>query len=238
MGPVSDLSVLLKTLEPVLNPGVFVFASVEDGNAIDPAVIVASIREREGLSVVTSEADARVSGLNTLFKCAWITLTVNSALEAVGLTAAFATALGNAGISCNVVAGAYHDHIFVPPGISRRGDACTSSVADGWSHRATTGEYCLVSFGSNVKRTHVRRKPASERIDRPEWVGQRHLSAGTDLISLHLKGDSHESASRRPTTVIDEPFTQRQKWGGSETAGDSPQKPARECFQGCKTIGT
>ncbi|SAL80763.1 ACT domain-containing protein [Caballeronia telluris] len=114
MNPVSDLSVLLKTLEPELNPGVFVFASVKDGNAIDPAVIVASIREPEGLSVVTSEVDARISGLNAFFKCAWITLTVNSASEAVGLTAAFASALGNSGISCNVVAGAYHDHIFVP----------------------------------------------------------------------------------------------------------------------------
>ncbi|MFM0730524.1 ACT domain-containing protein [Paraburkholderia sediminicola] len=114
MPPVSDLSVLLKTLEPVLNPGVFVFASVKDGHAIDPAVIVASIREPEGLSVITSEADAATSGLNALFKCAWITLTVNSALEAVGLTAAFARALGYSGISCNVVAGAYHDHIFVP----------------------------------------------------------------------------------------------------------------------------
>jgi hypothetical protein len=114
MSPVSDLSVLLKTLEPVLNPGVFVFASVKEGHAIDPAVIVASIREPEGLSVITSEADAATSGLNALFKCAWITLTVNSALDAVGLTAAFARALGSAGISCNVVAGAYHDHIFVP----------------------------------------------------------------------------------------------------------------------------
>ncbi|CAE6793205.1 hypothetical protein R69746_04832 [Paraburkholderia aspalathi] len=114
MNPVSDLSVLLKTLEPALNPGVFVFASVKDGHAIDPAVIVASIREPEGLSVIMSETDAAISGLNPLFKCAWITLTVNSALEAVGLTAAFATALGRSGISCNVVAGAYHDHIFVP----------------------------------------------------------------------------------------------------------------------------
>jgi hypothetical protein len=31
-----------------------------------------------------------------------------SDLQAVGLTAAFATALGRAGISCNVVAGAQH----------------------------------------------------------------------------------------------------------------------------------
>jgi hypothetical protein len=114
MTTVSDLSVLLKTLEPALNPGVFVFASVKDGHAIDPAVIVASIREPEGLSVNKSETDAATSGLNPLFKCAWITLTVNSSLDAVGLTAAFASALGHSGISCNVVAGAYHDHIFVP----------------------------------------------------------------------------------------------------------------------------
>jgi hypothetical protein len=114
MNPVADLSVLLKTLAPVLNPGVFVFASVKDGHAIDPAVIVASIREPEGLSVITSETDAAMRGLHVLFKCAWITLTVNSALDAVGLTAAFASALGRSGISCNVLAGAYHDHIFVP----------------------------------------------------------------------------------------------------------------------------
>jgi len=42
-----------------------------------------------------------------------ITLNIHSSLEAVGLTAAFATALGKHNISANVVAGCYHDHIFV-----------------------------------------------------------------------------------------------------------------------------
>ncbi len=42
-----------------------------------------------------------------------ITLTVHSSLDAVGLTAAVATKLASYGISANVVAAYYHDHIFV-----------------------------------------------------------------------------------------------------------------------------
>jgi len=53
-------------------------------------------------------------GLPIAFTAAWITLTVHSDLAAVGLTATFSQALGQAGISCNVVAGVHHDHLFVP----------------------------------------------------------------------------------------------------------------------------
>jgi uncharacterized protein len=114
MDAASDLARLLGTMEPVLNPGTFVFASLAKGVIFDPTHIIASVREPEGLSVVVSEEDAKKGALPILFRCAWITLTVNSDLHAVGLTAAFSAALGDAGISCNVVAGAYHDHIFVP----------------------------------------------------------------------------------------------------------------------------
>ena len=43
-----------------------------------------------------------------------ITLHVTSALDGVGLTAAVATALSELGIPANVVAGHFHDHVFVP----------------------------------------------------------------------------------------------------------------------------
>lgn len=110
----TDLDELLRSMAPELNPGVYVFATLPSGATVDAAHVVASIREREGVSVVVAQDVAQRAGLESLFVCAWITLKVHSDLQAVGLTAAFSDALGRAGISCNVVAGACHDHIFVP----------------------------------------------------------------------------------------------------------------------------
>jgi hypothetical protein len=112
--PISDLDQLLASMHPELNEGVYVFASVPvetDVKALDP---VATFREKEGLTLVVEEETAKRAGLDALFRSAWITLTVHSDLQAVGLTAAFSKSLGEAGISCKVIAAAYHDHIFVP----------------------------------------------------------------------------------------------------------------------------
>ncbi len=118
--PSSNLDQLLRFLEPVLNEGTWVFASLPpgtDGKGLDP---LASMREAEGITVVVAEEVAVRQGLPILFRAAWITLTVHSDLQAVGLTAAFAGALAQANISCNVVAGACHDHLFVPVDAAQR----------------------------------------------------------------------------------------------------------------------
>jgi hypothetical protein len=112
--PESDLAELLRTLEPLLNEGVYVYSVVPASTDLRSVPIVATFLEPEGRTLILSEADALQAGLPVLFRAAWITLQVHSDLQAVGLTAAVSRTLSEAGISCNVVAAAHHDHLFVP----------------------------------------------------------------------------------------------------------------------------
>lgn len=112
--PISTLTTLLRSMEPVLHDGIYAYCCVPHNAQLAAFSPVVTVRESEGLTLVVPEAQAIAAGVPVLFRAAWISLTVHSDLETVGLTAAFSSALGQAGISCNVVAGAYHDHIFVP----------------------------------------------------------------------------------------------------------------------------
>lgn len=112
--PVSDLAQMLASMQPELNEGAYVFSSVQADTDVSRLAPIATFREREGLTVIVDESTALREGLPVLFRAAWITLTVHSDLQAVGLTAAVAEVLTKASISCNVVAAAFHDHIFVP----------------------------------------------------------------------------------------------------------------------------
>jgi hypothetical protein len=109
----TSLATLLRSMSPQLNVGEYVFCTLRDGNLPAGLEIVGSFLEQEGLTVILERAHAEKAGFSFDYLAAWITLNVHSALAAVGLTAAFASALGRAGISCNVVAGYYHDHLFV-----------------------------------------------------------------------------------------------------------------------------
>lgn len=113
-----DLARLLRGMEPVLHEAAYGFA-LWPGGAM-PFVPFATVAEAEGLTVVARLDEMAQAGL---VSASWgrISLTIHSDLAAVGLTAAFSAALAAEGISCNVVAGLHHDHLFVP--WERRGDA-------------------------------------------------------------------------------------------------------------------
>jgi hypothetical protein len=101
-------------MDPRLNDGVYVFVSVPLDADIKPLKPIATFLEDEGLSIIVEELQVEDTDIRVIFRAAWITLTVNSDLNAVGLTAAVANAIADKGISCNVVAAANHDHLFVP----------------------------------------------------------------------------------------------------------------------------
>ena len=103
---------LLASMEPERQPGTFVFVTVPD--APPGCRPVATVREAEGLTLVLAKHDADAHGLSYDFEAAMISLTIHSALDAVGLTAAIAAALAAERISANVIAGYFHDHLFVP----------------------------------------------------------------------------------------------------------------------------
>lgn len=109
----NNLEILLKTMKPKQNKGEFVFCALENLEKINLSEIVMTFREEERITIITKKEIADQLQLKYSFVASWITLTVHSSLEAVGLTAAFSKALSENGISCNVVAAFYHDHIFV-----------------------------------------------------------------------------------------------------------------------------
>jgi uncharacterized protein len=109
----TDLSVLLREMAPRLHDGAYVFTTIT-GPLPANAEPVVTVREAEGTTLVLRRSEADLLGLPYDYPAAWITLEAHSALAAVGLTAAVSAALAEAGISCNVVAGYFHDHLFVP----------------------------------------------------------------------------------------------------------------------------
>lgn len=116
MAAVSDLQTMLRSMQPELLADDYVFISFGEARYGDHSELepVAAVQEKEGLTLVVARAsaDQYKHSYDTVMAC--ISLNVHSDLEAPGLVAAFSNALADSGISCNVFAGYYHDHIFIP----------------------------------------------------------------------------------------------------------------------------
>ncbi|MEO7309305.1 MAG: ACT domain-containing protein [Chitinophagaceae bacterium] len=109
----TNLQTLLKTLEPALHTGNYVYCRIANASAIQSDGVLLLFKETEGHTVIIKKEMADDLQLPYTFVASRITLKIYSSLEAVGITAAFSTALSAVGISCKLVAAFYHDPIFV-----------------------------------------------------------------------------------------------------------------------------
>jgi len=109
-----DLSTLLQQMTPEVHPEVFVFCCFPDRQLPPGLTPVGTFHEAECLTAIVPLHQAQALGLPHQFECRMVTLTVHSALDAVGFLARISAAMAAEGIACNVVSAFHHDHLFVP----------------------------------------------------------------------------------------------------------------------------
>ena len=116
MAGVKELDQLLAEMSPELGAEEYVFATFPGAEYADLASLspIASFQEKEGLTLVIERSVAQAAGIPCEPVFRKISLGVHSSLEVAGLTAAVCSRLAELGISANVIAAYYHDHIFVP----------------------------------------------------------------------------------------------------------------------------
>ena len=117
MAGITDITMLLQSMEPTLQEEEYVFCSVQEDVLLrlqlNPLL---QFKEKEGLTLIIEKRVAERHSLQ--FEMSWrmITLNVHSDLAAVGFLAAISSTLAKNDISLNAVSAYYHDHLFVPSG--------------------------------------------------------------------------------------------------------------------------
>jgi hypothetical protein len=113
MSGLTDLQQTLQSLKVICDDIQYGFASIADESQIERDKVLATFHENGRLATIAPKEYLDSLGVENEGPYAKLTIDVHTSLELVGLTAVMATELAKHGISANVVAAFYHDHVFV-----------------------------------------------------------------------------------------------------------------------------
>lgn len=116
MAGIKDLTEIFKHLQIDINEVNAVYVTVptdfdQDLLNFEP---ICMFKENEGTTLIIPESQASRIDFEKSKPMAWLTVKAHTDLESIGFTAALSAALWSVEIICNVIAGYYHDHLFVP----------------------------------------------------------------------------------------------------------------------------
>lgn len=109
----TNLQETLNSIKVTCDEVRYAFASIADEGLVEREALLATFRENGKLAIIAPREYLDSKGIENEGPYAKLTIAVHTSLELVGLTAVMATKLAEHGISANVVAAFYHDHVFV-----------------------------------------------------------------------------------------------------------------------------
>jgi hypothetical protein len=113
MSGITDLQETLNSIKVTCDDVEYGFASIENASTIDATKVLATFQENGRLAIIAPAKYLKNNDIDHEGPYAKLTIDIHTSLELVGLTAVMATTLAEHGISANVVAAFYHDHVFV-----------------------------------------------------------------------------------------------------------------------------
>lgn len=130
MSGLTDLKDTLDSLKVSCDEIEYGFASIPDDSVISRDKVLATFQENGRLAVIAPKEYLDSKEIENEGPYAKLTIDVHTSLELVGLTAVMATKLAKNGISANVVAAFYHDHVFVQYNLRQRAIELLESMKD------------------------------------------------------------------------------------------------------------
>lgn len=137
--------------------------------------ILIDVTEVDTLLKVCYEHHWKLQQVPSDYRC--ITIQVHSSLDSVGLTAKMSKELAAANISCNVVAGFFHDHLFVPDEDAEDAVHVLNRISD----EAYYDNYMAVGFyGAYLKDKIDDIEPTSLHVNKVKEQVKRRLKEVTE----------------------------------------------------------